>query len=342
MHRLSTCSWSEEWVVDPFRNAAQRFGHALSSGCRECGGNGPAVLTFLLVRSTFPGCGHDFRRRHERASDSGAHVPRLCPARAGTRPGRADRRPRPGRRGRPASAGAAALRPPARRFAHGRRPHRPASLGAAGPDGAYDARAAGRRRAGARTRSRRWALGLLRRAALWGSGAQGEYLAWRVAPPVADPVAAARRSARVRSVVRRLVMWGSGPGGKYLAWGGPAFPDPRRDVDRPVVLRELPSTPTFQPAAPSPAAALPPHGPASAGSRWMPPVPRGAVAVPGVRPSGPPERSRATGWPVQSPVSPVATGLVQARGDPLSCPVRGSPLPARRSRSPGSTWSSFP
>jgi hypothetical protein len=184
--------------------------------------------------------------------------------------------------------------------------------------------------------------GLVRRAALWGSGAQGEYLAWRVAPPVADPTAAARRSARVRSVVRRLVMWGSGPGGKYLAWGGPAFPDPRRDVDRPVVLRELPSTPTIQPAAPSPAAALPPHGPASTGSRWMPPIPRGAVAVPGVRPSGPPERSRATGWPVQSPVSPVATGLVQARGDPLSCPVRGSPLPARRSRSPGSTWSSFP
>jgi hypothetical protein len=184
--------------------------------------------------------------------------------------------------------------------------------------------------------------GLLRRAALWGSGAQGEYLAWRVAPPVTDPAAAARRSARVRSVVRRLAMWGSGPGGKYLAWGGPAFPDPRRDVDRPVVLRELPSTPTFQPAAPSPAAALPPHGPASAGSRRMPPVPRGAVAVPGVRPGGPPERSRTTGWPVQSPVSPVATGLVQARGDPLSCPVRGSPLPARRSRSPGSAWSSFP
>ena len=184
--------------------------------------------------------------------------------------------------------------------------------------------------------------GLLRRAALWGSGAQGEYLAWRVAPPVTDPAAAARRSARVRSVVRRLAMWGSGPGGKYLAWGGPAFPDPRRDVDRPVVLRELPSTPTIQPAAPSPAAALPPHGPASTGSRWMPRVPRGAVAVPGVRPGGPPERSRTTGWPVQSPVSPVATGLVQARGDPLSCPVRGSPLPARRSRSPGSTWSSFP
>jgi hypothetical protein len=184
--------------------------------------------------------------------------------------------------------------------------------------------------------------GLLRRAALWGSGAQGEYLAWRVAPPAAAP-AAARRSARVRSMVRRLAMWGSGPGGKYLAWGGPAFPDPQRDVDRPVVLRELPSTPTVRPAAPSPAAALLPRGPASStGPRGMPPVPRGAVAVPGIRPSGPPERSRATGWPSQSPMSPLATGLAQARGDPLSCPVRGSPPPARRSRSPGSAWSSFP
>jgi hypothetical protein len=185
--------------------------------------------------------------------------------------------------------------------------------------------------------------GLVRRAALWGSGAQGEYLAWRVAPPVADPVAAARRSARVRSVVRRLVMWGSGPGGKYLAWGGPAFPDRPTVVDPPVVLREMPSTPTIQPAAPSPAAALLPRAPASsAGTRGMPPVPRGAVAVPGVRPGGPPERSRATGWPTPPPRSPAATGLVRARGDPLTSPARGSPLPARRSRSPGSAWSSFP
>ena len=184
--------------------------------------------------------------------------------------------------------------------------------------------------------------GLLRRAALWGSGPQGEYLAWRVAPPVAAP-ATARRPPRVRSLVRRLALWGSGPGGKYLAWGGPAFPDPRRDVDPPVVLRELPSTPTIRPAVPSPAAALAPRGPASsAGPRGIPPVPRGAVAVPGVRPGGPPERSRATGWPPQPRMSPVAPGPVRSRGDPLTCPVRGSPPPARRTRSPGSSWSSFP
>jgi hypothetical protein len=187
--------------------------------------------------------------------------------------------------------------------------------------------------------------GLLRRAALWGSGPRGEHLAWRVARPAAAPVAApaARRSARVRSVVRRLSLWGSGPGGKYLAWGGPALPDPRPDADAPVVLRELPSTPTIQPAAPSPAVALLPRGPASsAGLRGVPPVPRGAVAVPGVRPGGPPERFRATGRPPRSRWSPTATGPARARGDPLPYPVRGSPPPARRSRSPGSTWSSFP
>jgi hypothetical protein len=182
---------------------------------------------------------------------------------------------------------------------------------------------------------------LVRRAAMWGAGPRGEYLAWRVAPQPAAP--AAHRPARVRSLVRRLALWGSGPGGKYLAWGGPAFPDPPRHVDPPVVLREMPSTPTIQPAAPSPAAALLPRAPASsAGTRGMPPVPRGAVAVPGVRPGGPPERSRATGWPSHSHPSPVATGLVRARGDPLSWPARGSPPPARRSRSPGSSRSSFP
>jgi hypothetical protein len=192
---------------------------------------------------------------------------------------------------------------------------------------------------------------VFRRAAMWGAGPRGEYLAWRVAPHAVPshavaPQAAtphASRPARVRSLVRRFALWGSGPGGKYLAWGGPAFPDPRRDVDPPVVLREMPSTPTIQPAAPSPAAALFPRGPASsAGSRGMPPVPRGAVAVPGTRPGGPPERSRATGWPSPSRVSPASTGLIRARGDPVSCPVRGSPPPARRSRFPGSAWSSFP
>ena len=209
---------------------------------------------------------------------------------------------------------------------------------------------------------------MIQRAALWGAGPQGEHLAWGSARPTARPGAQAGaprrahsrayRPARLRSLVRRVALWGSGPGGKYLAWGTSIRQDgaaAKPAADRPVVLREMPSTPVIQtpqgrpiqappipPAATSPAAALPPHGPASTGSRWMPPVPRGAVAVPGTRPLGPPERSPATGWPSPARPSPSATGLVQARGDPLSCPVRGSPLPARRSRSPGSTWSSFP
>ena len=199
----------------------------------------------------------------------------------------------------------------------------------------------------------------IRRAALWGAGPQGEHLAWgsparpvvRTAVPAtamtpATPVAA-HRPARLRSLVRRAALWGAGADGEYLAWGGPARPAPKPVADRPVVLREMPSTPTIQtpliqPAASSSAAVLPPRDPAPAGPRWMPPVPRGAVAVPGVRPSGRPERSRATGWPPQSPGSGVPTGLVRARGDPLSSPARGSPAPARRARSPGSSWSSFP
>jgi hypothetical protein len=207
---------------------------------------------------------------------------------------------------------------------------------------------------------------VIRRAALWGAGPRGEHLAWRptaraatshtpaparsaVAPRSAPP-AVPPRPARLRRLVRRVALWGAGPAGEYLAWGAgsrptarpQARPAPKPVADRPVVLREMPSTPTIQPVAPSPAAALSPHGPASTGPRWMPPVPRGAVAVPGVRPRGRPERSQATGWPSQDPSSGVPTGLVRARGDPLSSPARGSPAPARRSRSPGSVRSSFP
>jgi hypothetical protein len=191
---------------------------------------------------------------------------------------------------------------------------------------------------------------LTRRIALWGSGPQGEYLAWHCAAPRANvpittPPAAVHRPSRMRALVRRVALWGAGSSGEYLSWGvpRPVRSTPSRDVDGPVVLREMPSTPTIQPAAPSPAAALLPRGPASsAGPRGMPPVPRGAVAVPGVRPSGPPERSPATGWPSPARPSPSATGLVRARGDPLSNPARGSPPVPRRARSPNSTWSSFP
>jgi len=195
---------------------------------------------------------------------------------------------------------------------------------------------------------------VIRWAALWGAGPQGEYLAWtssRPARPAAAPRSAAptagRRPGPLRHLVRRIALWGAGPDGEYLAWGAPARPVAKREADRPVVLREMPSTPTIQtpliqPAAPSPAAVLSPHDPASTGSRGMPPVPRGAVAVPGVRPRGRPERSHATGWPPRTPASGVATGLIRARGDPWSCPTRGSPVSARRTRSPGSLRSSFP
>jgi hypothetical protein len=190
---------------------------------------------------------------------------------------------------------------------------------------------------------------LTRRVALWGAGPRGEYLAWGPSPlpatargQVPAPVVS-RRPARLRGLVRRIALWGAGPGGEYLAWGAPARPAPKPGADLPVVLREMPSTPTIQPAAPSPAAALLPRGPASSAvPQGMPPVPRGAVAVPGVRPRGRPERSEATGWPPQAWSPGAVTGLVRARGDPLAFPVRGSPPPARRSRSPGSAWSSFP
>jgi hypothetical protein len=186
---------------------------------------------------------------------------------------------------------------------------------------------------------------LVRWAGPWGAGRQGEHLAWPAGRP---PVAAAARPERRRGLLRRIALWGAGADGEYLAWGGPSRPAPKPAADRPVVLRELPSTPTIQSpliqsAAPSPPAAELSHRrPAPAGPRWMPPVPRGAVAVPGVRPSGPPERSRATGWPPQVSGAGVPTGLVRARGDPLACPARGSPGPARRSRSPNSSRSSFP
>ena len=209
----------------------------------------------------------------------------------------------------------------------------------------------------------RWET-LVRRAALWGAGPSGEYLAWLPARrpaqrpsvrPASEP--AGRIPPRRHGLLRRIALWGAGSHGQYLAWGGPVRPAEKPMADRPVVLREMPSTPLIQSppiqtlpipspqtqlAATSPAAVLSPHGPASTGPRWMPPVPRGAVAVPGVRPSGPPERSRATGWPLQYSASGVPTGLIRARGDPLACPARGSPVPARRSRSPNSARSSFP
>ena len=190
--------------------------------------------------------------------------------------------------------------------------------------------------------------GFVRRAALWGSGAQHEYLAWRPRARVATPAATslptpARRPSLLGRVVRRAALWGAGPSGEYLAWGGPRALV-RTDVNRPVVLRELPSTPTTRPAAPSPAAALTPSDPAVDRVRTVPSLPlkpRGTEGVPGGGPRRGQDRP-ATGWPESPRSSPAATGLVRTRGDPLAFPARGSPPPARRTRSPGSVWSSFP
>jgi hypothetical protein len=180
--------------------------------------------------------------------------------------------------------------------------------------------------------------GLVRRAALWGSGAEHEYLAWRPRAPRPS-----MRPSVLGRVVRRAALWGAGPGGEYLAWGRPRALV-RTDVNRPVVLRELPSTPTTQPAAPSPAAALTPSDPAVDRVRTVPSLPlkpRGTEGVPGGGPRRGQDRP-ATGWPESPRSSPAATGLVRTRGDPLAFPARGSPPPARRTRSPGSVWSSFP
>ncbi|MDK3255072.1 hypothetical protein [Blastococcus capsensis] len=210
--------------------------------------------------------------------------------------------------------------------------------------------------------------GVTRRMAMWGAGDQGQYLAWRTPAPSA-PVRGRRRAA-LRAFSHRMALWGAGDQGQHLAWSGSAAPAPTRpvlrDIDPPVVLRELPSTPSIQPVASSPAAALLPAGPASSpGSRtgtaasdatarptphpssteptdrsqprvgWRPPRDwpssgrYGARSTPPflpVRPSGP--TSRTAG--VRAPRSPQGSGGAGARGDPPGCPVRGSPLPPRR------------
>lgn len=208
---------------------------------------------------------------------------------------------------------------------------------------------------------------LTRRVALWGAGPGGEHLAWHrtasiapvgappsvVAPP-APPVerrrAPAARGGLLAGLRRSVALWGAGPGGEHLAWGAGPLPRPapvhdRPAVDGPVVLRELPSTPTVQPATSSPVAALVP------GSASSPAGPVAPSALLGHRPPAPPVADRKpagprvpvqfprtpqpTGWPRRPPRSshrparsfPMATGLARARGDPSSCRARGSPRP---------------
>ncbi|WP_040338932.1 hypothetical protein [Candidatus Blastococcus massiliensis] len=155
---------------------------------------------------------------------------------------------------------------------------------------------------------------LTRRIALWGGGTDGEYLAWRTPAPAPRP----SRRAALRALTRRIARWGAGPNGEYLAWGAPVPVPAPRPVDPPVVLRELPSTPTIRPAAPSPAAALLPP----------PPAPSPGTRPPGLRWAPPPP-----GWP-QPPAWAVPPQARTTRTQPLSL-VRSAPVrPVGTARSP--------
>lgn len=139
----------------------------------------------------------------------------------------------------------------------------------------------------------------------------------------------ARLRAAVSAVVRRAALWGAGPGGAHLAWNAPrpvrvyraastGTPPERRQVDPPVVLRELPSTPTVPPAprsarpqvpmtsAPRPAVGRTPvrslRAPALSTVRRIPPLPAARGTVP--------SRARSPGG---------------VRGSPGCGPARGSP-----------------
>lgn len=216
---------------------------------------------------------------------------------------------------------------------------------------------------------------LTRRAALWGAGPAGAHLAWRpsalVAPaaaatsrnatPAPDALrpAAAARGGLLATLRRRTAFWGAGTRSEYLAWGAGPRPRPTaaplRTADGPVVLHELPSTPTVQPATPSPVAALVPGPAPSPAEPVAPPAPLGhrppAPPVVESEPAGPrvPVHSirtpQPTGRPPRPPRSssrparsfPTATGPARARGDPSSCRARGSPRPppCRAPRAPG-------
>ncbi len=184
---------------------------------------------------------------------------------------------------------------------------------------------------------------LTRRVALWGAGPRGEYLAW----PTPEPAPRTPRRPRLRGLTRRIALWGAGPRGEHLAWGGPAPVPAIHQVDPPVVLRELPSTPTVRPAASSPAVALipvptvPPLGtrpavaqaarPARAtpvGTRWAPPPPGWpqppVLARPAARAAArTPVATRASSRPgrtvpaARSPGTDARAGPARARGDPL-------------------------
>jgi hypothetical protein len=143
---------------------------------------------------------------------------------------------------------------------------------------------------------------------------------WSAPAPAPAPRPGLR--ARVRGLVRRLALWGAGPGGAHLAWGRPAATAPAPRPDGPVVLTELPNTPTARPAAPSPAAALrPARHPWPAARPRVPVVAPLARQVPAPRPV-PAPRTAQGGRP---PGAARASTPARSRGDPRPPPARGQP-----------------
>jgi hypothetical protein len=208
-----------------------------------------------------------------------------------------------------------------------------------------------------------------RRVAFWGAGPDGAHLAWGPSTPVTPttprrtpaPATGPRpRTGLLTALHRRIAFWGAGLRGEYLAWSTAPQPRPAAAIslrwfDGPVVLHELPSTPTVQPVTSSPVAALVP-GPA-----FLPADPVAPPALVGHRPPAPPvaesepagprvpvqsaRTPQPTGWPQRPPRSssrparsfPTPTGLARARGDPSPYRARGSPRPppCRAVRLPG-------
>jgi hypothetical protein len=191
-----------------------------------------------------------------------------------------------------------------------------------------------------RTRTRSAAL--IRRAAMWGAGPNGENLTWRTSLATPAPVRLPRETApprpRLRGLVRRMALWGAGDNGANLAWRAFPVPAPPRRLDPPVVLREMPSTPLIQPAATSPAAALVPAVPAPAGRRPIGPVLPRMDSVEPVGWSAPAGSSSpaATGWPAPP------TGWPQPPEWPPGEPAATVPTPSPVSASSGRAASAPP
>ena len=242
-----------------------------------------------------------------------------------------------------------------------RRPHRAAALGPAGADGAPGPGCGPRCRRGGPLPVA--APGRL--AAPWSAGRPSGVpvrgaSTWPGARPSARRRPAAARAARTPAARpgRRPAPPGRAVGRRRRRrvprLGRPARPAPAsRRPTVPWCCARCPAPPrsvpgdspqtSVQPAAPSPAAVLtsPRSGSGrtavdAAGPSWSSGRPRRKTEWTRLNAPGPPAGPRRS----PGPVSP--TGLVRARGDPLSCPARGSPAPARRSRPPSSSRSSFP